>query len=126
MAWKKIFEQGDEGVKIRAKAALLMCLMAGALYSAAEAFRSVQPPVNAQLPKEIYERFAVRADAAEFTLRGNGRYVAVYEKSGSREPVSVTGIELRCLREADRAMIEAGIPVISRRELLLLLEDLGS
>lgn len=113
-------------MKIRAKAALLMCLMAGALYSAAEAFRSVQPPANAQLPKEIYERFAVRADAAEFMLKGSGRYVAVYEKAGSREPVSVTGIELRCLREADRAMIEAGIPVISRRELLLLLEDLGS
>ena len=113
-------------MKIRAKAALLMCLMAGALYSAAEAFRSVQPPANAQLPKEIYERFAVRADAAEFMLKGSGRYVAVYEKAGSREPVLVTGIELRCLREADRAMIEAGIPVISRRELLLLLEDLGS
>lgn len=113
-------------MKIRAKAALLMCLMAGALYSAAEAFRSVQPPANAQLPKEIYERFAVRADAAEFMLKGSGRYVAVYEKAGNREPVSVTGIELRCLREADRAMIEAGIPVISRRELLLLLEDLGS
>ena len=110
----------------RAKAALLMCLMAGALWSAAEAFRSVQPPVSAQLPKEIYERYAVRADAAEYVLKNSGKYVAVYEKAKSREPVSVTGIELRCLREADRAMVEAGIPVISRRELLLLLEDLGS
>ena len=105
----------------RAKAALLMCLMAGALFSAAEAFRSVQPPANARLPKEIYERFAVRADAAEFLLKDSGRYVAVYEKAKGREP-----LELRCLREADRAMVEAGIPVISRRELLLLLEDLGS
>ena len=113
-------------MKIRAKAALLMCLMAGALCSAAEAFRSVQPPADARLPKEIYERFAVRADAAEFVLRDNGKYVAVYEKAKSRDPLSVTGIELRCLREADRAMVEAGIPVISRRELLLLLEDLGS
>ena len=110
----------------RAKAALLMCLMAGALFSAAEAFRSVQPPATARLPKEIYERFAVRADAAEFLLKDSGRYVAVYEKAKGREPLSVTGIELRCLREADRAMVEAGIPVISRRELLLLLEDLGS
>ena len=108
------------------KAALLMCLMAGAIYSAAEAFRSEQPPANAQLPKEIYERFAIRADAAEFLLKNSGKYVAVFEKARGKEPVSVTGIELRCLREADRAMVEAGIPVISRRELLLLLEDLGS
>ena len=111
---------------LRAKAALLLILTAGALYAAAEAFRSVQPPVNALLPKEIYERYAVRSDAAEFLLRREGNYVAVYEKERPREPLSVTGIELRCLRAADRAMVEAGIPVISRRELLLLLEDLGS
>ena len=113
-------------MKLRAKAALLMCLTAGALWSAAEAFRSIQRPADERLPKEIYERFAVRADAAEYVLKNSGRYVAVYEKTRDREPVSVTGIELKCLREADRAMIEAGIPVISRRELLLLLEDLGS
>ena len=113
-------------MSLRAKAALLLCLTAGALYSGAEAFRSVQPPVNAQLPKEIYERYAVRAEAAEYVLRGSGNYVAVFERSGSRDPLSVTGIELRCLRKADRAMVEAGIPVISRRELLLLLEDLAS
>ena len=113
-------------MSLRAKAALLLCLFAGALYSGAEAFRSIQPPANARLPKEIYERFAVRAEAAEYVLKDSGRYVAVYDKAKSREPLSVTGIELRCLREADRAMLEAGIPVISRRELLLLLEDLGS
>ena len=38
----------------------------------------------------------------------------------------MTGIELSCLRNADRAMVQAGIPVLSRQELLLLLEDLGS
>ena len=52
--------------------------------------------------------------------------MAVFERARDREPVSVTGIELKNLREADRAMIEAGIPVISRHELLQLLEDLGS
>ena len=113
-------------MSLRAKAALLLCLTAAAVFSAAEAFRSIQPPANARLPKEIYERFAVRAEAAEYVLKDSGRYVAVFDKAKSREPLSVTGIELRCLREADRAMIEAGIPVISRRELLLLLEDLGS
>lgn len=38
----------------------------------------------------------------------------------------MTRIELKCLRAADRAMVEAGIPVLSRQELLQLLEDLGS
>lgn len=113
-------------MKLRAKAALLMCLMAGALYSGAEALRSLHPAENRQLPKEIYERFAVRADVAEYVLKNSGGYVAVFEKARDREPLSVTNIELRCLRQADRAMIEEGIPVISRRELLLLLEDLGS
>ena len=113
-------------MSLRGKAALLLCLFGGALYTGAEALRSVQPPADARLPKEIYERFAVRADAAEYVLKDSGKYVAVFDKAGSREPLSVTGIELRCLRAADRAMVEAGIPVISRRELLLLLEDLGS
>ena len=113
-------------MKLRAKAALLMCLTAAAVFSAAEAWRSVQPPADARLPKEIYERFAVRAEAAEFVLKNDGRYVAVYERARAREPLSVTGIELKCLRAADRAMVEAGIPVLSRQELLTLLEDLGS
>ena len=52
--------------------------------------------------------------------------MAVYDGDGYRAPLSVTGIELQCLRGADRAMVEAGIPVTDRRELLLLLEDLGS
>ncbi len=38
----------------------------------------------------------------------------------------VTDIELGTLREADRRLVEAGISVSSREELLALLEDLGS
>ena len=113
-------------MKLKAKAALLTGLLAAALWSGAEALRSLRPGEDRRLPKEIYARFAVRAEAAEFILRDSGGYVAVYENSRRREPLSVTGIELRCLREADRAMVEAGIPVISRTELLELLEDLGS
>ncbi len=86
----------------------------------------MQPPADSRLPKELYERYAVRSEAAEYVLKNCGNYVAVYDRDRSREPLSVTGIELRCLRAADRAMVEAGIPVISDRELLLLLEDLGS
>ena len=111
---------------LRAKAALLLGLLAAALWSVAEAVRSLAPEKNVHLPQEIYQGYAKRAEAAEFVLREEGGYVAVYEKARDREPLSVTGIELKCLREADRAMVEAGIPVINRRELLLLLEDLGS
>ena len=111
---------------LRAKAALLLGLLAAALWSGAEAVRSLAPEKNANLPQEIYQSYARPAEAAEYVLRGDAGYVAVYEKAKDREPVSVTGIELKCLREADQAMLEAGIPVINRRELLLLLEDLGS
>ncbi len=52
--------------------------------------------------------------------------MAVYETRRSRAPLRVTGIELKSLRAADRAMVKAGIPVLSRQELLSLLEDLGS
>ncbi len=52
--------------------------------------------------------------------------MAVYAGARDSEPVTVTGIELDCLRSADRAMVEQGIPVTDRKELLLLLEDLGS
>ena len=55
-----------------------------------------------------------------------GDRIAVYEGSHTREPLLVTQIELSELRRADRAMIEAGLPVLSRTELLELLEDLGS
>ena len=113
-------------MKLRAKAALLLFLLAAALWSGAEAVRSLRPAKNANLPQEIYQNYAKRAEAAEYVLRDSGAYVAVYEKARDREPITVTGIELKCLREADRAMVEAGIPVINRRELLLLLEDLGS
>ena len=69
---------------------------------------------------------AERAEGAVCYLRESGGYVAVFETGRSREPLRVTRIELKCLRAADRAMVEAGIPVLSRQELLQLLEDLGS
>ena len=42
------------------------------------------------------------------------------------KPVTVTAIEVSNLRGADRAMLEKGIPVSDKSELLELLEDLGS
>ena len=75
---------------LRAKAALLLGLLAAALWSGAEAVRSLAPEKNVHLPQEIYQGYAKRAEAAEFVLREEGGYVAVYEKARDREPLSVT------------------------------------
>ncbi|MBR1456112.1 MAG: hypothetical protein IJ594_02985 [Oscillospiraceae bacterium] len=110
----------------RWKMALLMCLTAAALFMGAEAYRSLRPVEQSELPEELYARYLAQADTAEHYLKGSGAYVAVYADAHGREPVTVTGIELDGLRSADRAMVEEGIPVADRKELLLLLEDLGS
>ena len=52
--------------------------------------------------------------------------VAVFERGNPEAPLQVTDIELARLRAADRAMIETGVPVSGREELMALLEDLGS
>lgn len=113
-------------MSVRLKIALLLCLSGAALFTGAEALRSLRPDFSDQIPEEIYARFAKNADSAAFFLRQDGPYVAVYEGRRTREPLSVTRIELRGLRRADSAMIRAGLPVLGHRELLQLLEDLGS
>ena len=40
--------------------------------------------------------------------------------------MTVTEIEIGSLRSTDKALIQKGIPVTDQRELLSLLEDLGS
>ena len=52
--------------------------------------------------------------------------VAVYSGDDPKHPVEVTRIELASLRESDRSLIAAGLPVESPEELAQLLEDLGS
>ena len=113
-------------VQMRLKLALLMCLAAAALYTGAEAWRGLRPVQTNELPEELYARFLAQADKAEFYIRDSEGYVAVYAGAREQQPVTVTGIELDALRSADRAMVEEGIPVTTRKELLLLLEDLGS
>ena len=56
-------------------------------------------------------------------MNGN---VAIFDGAGSSPPLTVTGIEMDSLRQRDREMIAAGLPVASREELAQLLEDLGS
>ena len=90
------------------------------------AVKSLHPAVRDALPTEIYARYSAREEAAQFFLKSCDGFVAVYTASRSRAPESVTAIEVASLRSADRAMIERGIPVADRQELLELLEDLGS
>lgn len=107
--------------------AIVLCLLAGAaIATGSAAFRTLKPTVKADLPTEIYARYKAGEDAAKFFLRSDGEYVAVYQDKKGKKPLMVTGIELSCLRDADKAMVEAGIPAKDRRELLMLLEDLGS
>ncbi len=111
---------------MRLRLALLMVLAAAAAFTGAEAWRGLRPPENRNLPREIYESYAARADGAVCYLRPSDGRVAVFSSRRGKEPLRVTNIELKCLRASDRAMVEAGIPVLSRQELLCLLEDLGS
>ena len=110
----------------RLRAALLLLLSAGAAYSATAAYESVRPAWEWALPQEIYSRFAEQEDEAAYLLRSRGGFVAVYEGEERRTPALVTEIEVDLLRRADRAMLDRGIPVADREQLLMLLEDLGS
>ena len=112
------------GLKIRV--GLLLCLLSAAILSSMEAYRILQPTTKSLLPEEIYAEYAAKSDKAQFFLKDCDGYVAIYKERRDNSPMTVTAIEVSCLRGADRAMIEAGIPVSDRKELLLLLEDLGS
>ena len=111
---------------IRFKTALLLGLTAAAAYSASEAYSSVHPAWEANLPQELYEQMLSRTDQAAYTLRQREGYIVVYEGEQRRVPELVTAIEVKSLRLADQALLEAGIPAADRREMLTLLEDLGS
>ena len=114
-------------MKLKMKGIVLtgLTLLAGlAVYAGITAARSLRHDATF-LPEEIYAAYAQRVDP-EYYLRTHDGYIAVYKEEKDKEPVTVTGIELAGLRTADRAMIEKGIPVVDRMELLELLEDLGS
>ncbi len=111
------------GLKLRI--ALMSCLLAAAAFTAAEAYRSIVPK-KTDIPQEVYAQFLGREEEAEYFLRPSQGYVAVYRGKRDKTPESVTDIEISGLRDTDRALLQQGIPVSDRRELLALLEDLGS
>lgn len=104
-----------------------MCvLLSSALFSASAAIRSFDKYKNAALPGEIYSDFLSQKDKAEYFLKSSGGYVTVFSDDSFKKPLEITPIETGVLRKADRAMLEEGIPVRDRTQLLRLLEDLGS
>ena len=62
----------------------------------------------------------------DFVLGEYGGCVAVYSPVESGVPRRVTDIRVQLLPSADRTQLENGIPVRDDRELITLLEDLGS
>lgn len=91
-----------------------------------QAIGSVRQAREYSLPEKIYGEFASKADTAQYFVKNSGGYVTVFDDKRFHDPLTVTEIETEFLRKADRAMLEKGIPVANRTELLRLLEDLGS
>lgn len=113
-------------MKLRLRAGLTVLLAMAAVRSALGAYRSIQPASDALVPKDIYSRYVQRQDAARYYLKSCDGLVAVYDAEKQRTPLKITVIETARLRNADRAMLDKGIPVTSKVQLLELLEDLGS
>lgn len=62
---------------------------------------------------------------AEFVLKSWKGYVSVFAPESPAEPLQVTAIQTGQLRRADQKLLEGGLTVGSREQLLRLLEDLG-
>jgi len=111
---------------LRIKAALLVLLAMTAVFTAMEAYRSLQPVHGDWPPEEMFTALFGNGENAEYYLKNCDGFIAVYSGMRARSPESVTAIETAGLRGTDRAMLERGIPVTDRETLLELLEDLGS
>ena len=61
-----------------------------------------------------------------YLLREYEGYVAIFDAESGKTPKVVTAIEMKNLTEADRTLMEMGLPAETEDELALLLEDLGS
>ena len=62
---------------------------------------------------------------AEFVLRDYHGYVSVFAPDSGRQPVQITAIRTGSLRRADQQLLQNGLAVGSREQLIMLLEDLS-
>ena len=93
---------------------LMVCLMAVAVTMAA--FTAA----------DFRKRAEGAAPSGSYVLADYGGSVAIFDGGNTEAPVQVTDIELDTLRAADRKLIETGVPVSTKEELMALLEDIGS
>lgn len=82
--------------------------------------------VMAALTLADFQKSSAPTPTGTLVLGSYGDAVAVFDGGDLRNPLQITEIELDTLRSGDRALIEAGMTVSSREELVQLLEDLGS
>lgn len=122
----KSFSKEVESMKLRIRVALLLLLAVTAVYTAMEAYSSLQPVRADVMPEEMFTALFGTGEDARYYLKTCDGFVAVYSNVRSRTPESVTAIETSGLRGTDKAMLERGIPVTDKETLLALLEDLGS
>lgn len=113
-------------IKLRFRAAMLLCLLSAAAFSVCGAYKSLHYGQAYTLPEDVAAQFSGKTENAEYYLRESEGFVAVFSGSRERTPISVTHIETSGLRETDRVLLRRGIPVSGTAELLMLLEDLGS
>ena len=111
-------------MKLRIKLAATGAMALAAAVCAAAAIGPITGPAGAQEPESVLVWPEDSSDA-EFILREFDGCVAVFA-AGERRPLTMTDIPVRGLREADRALLNAGLPCADRDEVLTLLEDLGS
>ena len=110
------------------KCAALTVLAGAAAWSAVSALSGIS--ALASRPEEKCAPFhyepSCAIEEAEFVLREYNGCIGVFSPQSDAGPITVTDIETRSLREADREIVKNGIAVADREELLTLLEDFGS
>ena len=111
-------------MKHKLRVLVMGTMISAAAFCASAAYSDLKNASRCPVPEEIYAPYARQADSAGFFLGSSGGYVTVYKDRRFREPLETTDIETALLPAPDRAMLEVGIPVRDRTQLLMLLEDL--
>lgn len=111
-------------MKWKVKAGFLSAFLVAALLTAAAAAGQLEKisPRQAQMAG-MFE--GVEGEINYMVGEKDG-FVVIFQAGFGDEPAVITDIEARTLRQGDRALLDQGIPVRTREELMMLLEDLGS
>ena len=87
---------------------------------------STTPPASTTAAADFAYVPSCSLAEAEYVLREYDGCVAVFASAVDKDPITLTDIEIETLRDADRQILNAGLAVADREELLTLLEDLGT